>query len=79
MKNSNENIERAEVSIKTAIESGWANLEIPSRLKMLLKLSTVEGLKAIYSNRSSKIDLGEQFNLKEYEIEKIVRMAIESR
>ena len=46
---------------------------------MLLKLSTVEGLKAIYSNRSSKIDLGEQFNLKEYEIEKIVRMAIESR
>jgi len=78
MKNSNE-IARAEVSIKTAIESGWANLEIPSRLKMLLKLSTVEGLKSIYRDRSSKIDLADQFNMKEYEIEKIVRMAIESR
>ena len=66
--------------MQVAIDKGWVSLfnENP-RLKTILKMTTVEGLQSIYSDRDSKVALAEQYGLKEYQVEKFVRIVLQEK
>jgi hypothetical protein len=66
--------------MQVAIDKGWVSLfnENP-RLKQELQMMTVEGLQGIYSHRDSKVALAEQYGLKEYQVEKFVRIVLQEK
>jgi len=66
--------------MQVAIDKGWVALfNENSRLKTILKMTTVEGLQSIYSDRDSKVALAEQYGLKEYQVEKFVRIVLQDK
>ena len=66
--------------MQVAIDKGLVALfNENSRLKTILKMTTVEGLQSIYSDRDSKIALAEQYGLKEYQVEKFVRIVLQDK
>jgi len=65
--------------MQDAIDRGWASLfnENP-RLKQELQMMDKEGLQSIYGDRSMKLLIADQHGLKEYQVEKFIRITLEA-
>jgi len=64
--------------MKVAIDKGWISLfnENP-RLKQQLQMMDKDGLQSIYGDRNMKLLIAEQHGLKEYQVEKFIRITLE--